>query len=119
MPEDFKHSGCLRPFEELKLEDVPNGSSAFEKVSFLDWIQILVFVGLIFVCNFQTESREYLDDYELFDTFGIPRDGSIEDQELTEFKDGHWTNMNKLFRALQVLFEPRHFWLSISRCPMH
>ena len=85
MPEYFKHSGCLHPFEELKHEDIPNGSAAFEKVSFLDWIQILVFVGLIDVCNFQTESREYLDDYELFDAYGNPGDGSIDDQELTEF----------------------------------
>ena len=81
MPEYLKHSGYLHPFEELKLEDVPNGSVAFKKVSFLDWIQILVFAGLIDVCNFRTESREYLDDYELFDTYGIPGDGSLEDQQ--------------------------------------
>ena len=102
----------------MKLEDVPNGSAAFEKVSFLGWFQILVFVGLIDVCNFQSESREYLDDYELFDTYGIPRDGSIEDQALTGFQDGHWTDLNKLFRALQVSFEPRHFGLS-DAMPYH
>ena len=38
------------------------GCAAFMKVSFLDWIQILVFVGLIDICNFQSESREYMDD---------------------------------------------------------
>ena len=57
MPEDFKHSGCLHPFEELKLEDIPNGSAAFEKVSFLDWIQILIFVGLIDVCTFRASQK--------------------------------------------------------------
>ena len=67
VPEYFKHPGYLRPFKELKFEDVPNGSAAFEKVSFLGWIQILLFVGLVDVFNFQTESREYLDDYELFE----------------------------------------------------
>ena len=51
---------------------------------------MLAFVGLIDVFSFQTESREHLDDYELSDTFGVPRDGSMEDQALTEFQDGQW-----------------------------
>ena len=102
----------------MKLEDVPDGSAAVEKVSFLDWFQLLVFGDLIDAFNFQTESREHMDDYELSGTFGIPGDVSSEDQALTEFQDGHWTDLIKLFRALQVSFEPRHFGLSIAM-PYH
>ena len=82
------------------LENIPNGSAAVEKVLFLDWFQLLVFGDLIDAFNFQTESREHLDDYELSDTFGIPGDGSIKDQALTEFQEGHWTDLNKMPNAI-------------------
>ena len=70
----------------MKLEDVPNGSAAFVKIPFIDWLQILIFVGLTDVFSFQTESRVYLGDYESFGTFGFLSDRSIEDQELTDFE---------------------------------
>ena len=56
------------------------GYAAFMKVSFPDWLQMLTFAGLIDVCNLQSESKEYLDDFELLDTHGIPRHGSLENQ---------------------------------------
>ena len=57
MPEEFRHSDCLHSLEELRLESIPNGSAAFKKVSFLDWIQILIFVGLIDVCTFRASQK--------------------------------------------------------------
>ena len=78
MPEEFRHSDCLHSLEELKLENIPNGSAAFEKVSFVDSIQILIFAGLIDICNVQSESKEYLDDFESLDTHGIPINGSLQ-----------------------------------------
>ena len=68
----------------MKLEDVPNSSAACVKIPFIDWLQTLIFVGLTSVFSFQTESRVYCGDYESFGTFGIPGDGSIEDQDLTD-----------------------------------
>ena len=72
------------------LENIPDDSAAVEKVLFLDWFQLLVFGDLIDAFNFQTESREHMDGYELSGTFGIPGDVSSEDQALTEFQDGQW-----------------------------
>ena len=71
----------MHPSEELKLEDMPNGYAAFKKFSHLDWFRILILVGLIDICDLQSESREYMVDYELLDTYGVPGDGSNEDQQ--------------------------------------
>ena len=68
----------------MKLEDVPNSSAAYVKIPFIDWLQILIFVGLTYAFSFQTESRVHFGDYESFGTFGIPGDGSIENQDLAD-----------------------------------
>ena len=68
----------------MKLEDVPDGSAAFVKIPFIDWLQILIFVGLTYAFSFQTESRVHFGDYESFGTLGISGDGSVADQDLTD-----------------------------------
>ena len=68
----------------MKLEDVPNGSAVFVQIPFIDRLQTPIFVGLTDVFSFQTESRVYCGDYESFGTLGIPGDGSVADQDLTD-----------------------------------
>ena len=68
----------------MKLEDVPDGSAAFVKIPFIDWLQILIFVGLTYAFSFQTESRVHFGDYESFGTLGISGDGSVAGQDLTD-----------------------------------
>merc|ERR1712050_711979 len=84
VPEYFKWPGDCSPSLELKIEDIPNGFEAVDKIPGIGWVQILTFVGLIEVFNLQSEPKEYPGDYELFGAFGIPGGGSIADKEKKE-----------------------------------